>query len=255
MASRSRTTAGRRAASQIGMRVPRRSERWYAGGHRLLRQLGLSGVCDYCWCEVLTLDGAAAPVSGWNAESLWLGEFGPAQLAWLEALAPERAGEFPARWRAGRRCFAALLDDGGAQRAVGYVWVAVGPTRLPGQRGLHWELPPGCVWFYDAYSHPLVVGTYPDLVRYADRQLRREGCTAFLGQVEFHNTHSRRVHRRLGAAPAGWLLQMKLAGLKVRVQRQPGGWRWGLNPGPVRLGEYLPASPPAAAAGASARAA
>ena len=130
---------------------------------------------------------------------------------------------------------------------MSYVWVATGPTALTSREYGVWALPAGVAWFFDAYSHPLVIGTYPDLSRFAHAQLRQEGYNAIIGRVEFDNRRSRRMHQRLGARRLGWILRLQLPGLPLYFDHHEAGWnaRWGHAPAP--LAAFLPAAevPPA----------
>jgi len=207
----------------------------------MLQRLGCERWLDFRWCEILCSGQPNGVPSGWDIDSLWLGEAGPPDQEWLAGLAPGRAREFAERWEAGRRCYAAGLSQAGEFRCVGYLWVAVGPTRLPGQGSYVWDLPAGCAWYFDAYFHPLILGTYPDLARYVAQRLREEGIPRLLGQVEYDNRVSRRVHRMLGGERLGWIATVRVMGIAVHLDRHgEHGWRvrWGRMP--ARLAGFLP---------------
>ncbi|HUX67367.1 MAG TPA: hypothetical protein VMV31_07750 [Terriglobales bacterium] len=241
------------------MRQQAWSERAYQNGHRLLRRARLQRVLDYRFCSILASGQPGLPPSPWDEEALWLGEARAAQASWLAELEPERAREFPQRWADGLRCFAAALRGTRAegalglaptndQRCVGFLWVAVGPRRLAGQAsGYVWELPAGSAWLFDAFVHPLVLGTYPDLARYATLRLRAEGASWILGQVECGNRVSRRVHHLLGGQPVGWVASLRCGGLRLHLDRSHQAWRLRWGRAPTRLAAFLPASAPAAA--------
>ncbi|HVA63663.1 MAG TPA: hypothetical protein VNF74_08055 [Terriglobales bacterium] len=224
------------------------SIRLYQMGHRLLRRARLERALDYRFCSILASGQPGLPPSPWDEEALWLGEVRAAQAAWLAELEPERACEFPQRWAKGLRCFAAALQQPVAPRCVGFLWVAVGPMRLAGRAsGYVWDLPGGSAWLFDAYMHPLVLGTYPDLARYATLRLRAEGAIWILGQVEYGNRLSRRVHHLLGGQPVGWVASLRCAGLRLHLDRSPQAWRLRWGGAPTPLAAFLPPSAPAAA--------
>lgn len=212
----------------------------YSATHRWLERSGLGRGFDFRWCEVLRSDVAHLPPSGWDPDSLWMGEVGPGQLDWLAAFAPDRRDEFAPRWSQGRRCFAAALAwPPEPARCVGYVWATSGPCILPGQHGYRWQLPPNAAWIYDARVHPLVLGTYPDLARFAFTKLRAEGATTLFGQVEYDNRVSRRVHRMLGGHRVGAIATLSLLGARIHLDRYLGG-RWHIRFGaaPIPLAAF-----------------
>jgi len=221
-------------------------ERCYTGGHRLLERARLARVFDYRWCEVLRSDVPQLPPSGWDPDSLWMGEVGAAQLKWLAAFAPDRRREFAPRWSKGRRCFAAALaSPPEPARCVGYVWAMCGPGTLPGEHGYRWQIPPASVWIYDARVHPLVLGTYPDLARFAFLKLRDEGATTLFGQVEYDNRTSRRVHRMLGGETVGAIATLSVFGARIHFDRyRAGGWHVRFGKAPIQLASF--AAPSAA---------
>lgn len=211
-------------------------QRLYTGGHRCIARCHAAWLCDYRWCEILLSDHAPRPVSAWDQGSLWMGEVGVAQLDWLSAFAPDRVQEFPARWSEGQRCFAAALE----RKCVGYVWVATGPGRL---HGLHyvWALPPHSAWIFDALIHPLVLGTYPDLVRFTTARLHQQGFRLMLGQVEYDNRVSRRVHHMLGARRLGWVATLSLGSITLRLYRSGDRvWAFAWGRAPIPLAQFLP---------------
>jgi hypothetical protein len=222
--------------------------RLYRSGHRGLQRARLRPWLDYYWCEVLHTVTPPLTLSDWDTDSIALAEVGAAGGdAWLRQLDPRPGVDFAQRWQAGCRCFAAALVQenvhenvqGSVRRCVGYVWVAPGPCRHVGRRGCDWHIPAGSAWIFDAFTHPLVPGTYPDLIRTANRYLLRDGITSLLGQVEFDNLASRRVHRALSARRLGWVASLHLAGLSLHLDHRPGAWslRWGHTP--VRLELFL----------------
>lgn len=166
-------------------------------------------------------------------------------MVWLRGLAPRQAADYPERWRLGYRCFAAKLSGTGLPRCASVVWVACGPRRFQGRWNWSWQIPANAVWIFDAWAHPLIPGTYPDLLRAATEQLRREGFGTRFGYVEYGNGISLRAHRALGGEPLGWVASLHLGPINIHLDHPRGHWRlrWGARP--VALTQFAPA--PAAA--------
>lgn len=230
--------------------------RLYGWGHRGLGRAGLGRWLDYRCCEVLHTTTPPLTVSGWDADTFAVSEAGAGDEAWLRTLGPRPEVDFAARWQGGCRCFAAALTESGVRRCVGYVWIASGPHRLAGPRGWDWAIPAGSAWIFDALTHPLVPGTYPDLICATNAQLVREGISSLLGQVEFDNRTSRRVHRALSGRRLGWIASLYCAGLSLHLDRRRGACRLRWGRAPVRLDRFLDQpmlapSPPPQTAGAA----
>jgi hypothetical protein len=199
--------------------------RAYTSTRRLLRRLRMQAWFDVYACQILAAPAAArgAP-SQWASEELWTGEVEAGCGAWLTAAHPHRAGEMQARWQAGYRCFAATTSappPGGSCAAS--LWAAVGPTRFHSRSlGRWWDIPQGVAWIFDAWAHPLSLGTYPYLNRFAVACLCRQGVAETWSQVEFGNRVSLRLLQRWGAVCVGRAVVCRVAGLSwSRVMTQP----------------------------------
>lgn len=197
--------------------------------------------------------GPPKELSGWDADGLWLGEVRERQLPWIAAMQQADGQDYVRRWRRGCRAFAAGVREqgGGRGRCAAYAWLAPGPTEFAGTNGVRWIIPKGAVWKFDAWSHPLAPGTYPDLMRYIRQQLHAEGCDMVLGQIECSNRASLRFHRQIGARRLGWLFSLRLGAGRVHVLRSGLGWRLGWGRMGVPLEALLAAMPAFAAAAAA----
>lgn len=189
--------------------------RAYMSTRRLLRRLRLQRWLDVYACQIVAAPTAArgAP-SEWAREELWMDEVGPGSADWLTGAHPARAAIMDQRWAAGYRCFAATTQPSTGCSA--YLWAAVGPIRFYSRSlGRNWQVPAGVAWLFDAWAHPLSLGTYPDLNRFAVARLRAEGVGWTWGQVEAGNRASRRLTRRWGAEAVGPAVSLRLGRLTL----------------------------------------
>lgn len=187
--------------------------RAYQLTRRWLRRLRLQRAFDIYGCQVLAASTALrGRPSEWADDELWMGEVGAGRGEWLSGADPGRTAEMERRWRAGYRCFAAATGGG----CSAYLWAAVGPQRFRSHSlGHTWDIPAGAAWLFDAWAHPLSVGTYPDLNRFTVARLRGEGVGWTWSQVEFGNQISLRLLRRWGAEAVGTGLAVHCAGLPL----------------------------------------
>jgi hypothetical protein len=197
----------------------------YTSTRRWLRRLRMQPWFDVYACQILAAPAAArgAP-SSWGSEDLWMGEVEAGCEDWLTAAHPLRAGEMQARRRAGYRCFAATTAAPPPEGScAAYLWAAVGPQRFYSHSLRRWlEFPPGVAWLFDAWAHPLSLGTYPDLNRFAVAVLQREGVVETWSQVEFGNRVSLRLLQRWGAVCVGRAVVCRVAGMSwSRVMTHP----------------------------------
>jgi SAM-dependent methyltransferase len=157
------------------------------------------------------------------ARGVEVGDLGPAHLAQLERLRAAVGVAYAERFAAAHRCIGAWLDG----RLVAFVWLQLGPARLPSMLGCSWLLPAAVAWVYDIYSDPQVLGAAPLLYLHLRQHRPGPGVRVLMGQTELDNQRSRLAHRSLGYEVTGLLCSLRLGRWSCHLSRGMGqpGWR------------------------------
>jgi len=227
-------------------RKRQRRESFYGWLNRGLARIGAGAGLFY----VMHCPRRPGPVSAWDPDGIEFTECDSRQVGWLAGYDPARAPVFAQRFATGWRCFAAAAGpdaratETAERRCLGYLWIAAGPgtTFTPGGQ-FRWRLPAAAGWGCDSWAHPLAVGLYPDLVRFARGKLWDEGVRSYWGAIEFNNRTSQRVHRALGGEAVGWTLALHWGRWQLHCDRASGRLRLRRPRTPVPLAAFVPAAP------------
>ena len=146
----------------------------------------------------------------------------PADLDGLTALQNKKA-IFAARFAAGDHCLVAVAEG----RIVGYEWLCDQPLHLEGEWHYPIQIPPGCVYAYDAYIDPAFRngGVWLRFKSYLGEWMAARGRRAVITFVERGNVASWRTHLRFGFVPAMTVTAVRVCG-RVFFHTRVEGDRW-----------------------------
>jgi GNAT superfamily N-acetyltransferase len=133
----------------------------------------------------------------------------PADLDDLTALQHKRS-TFAARFAAGDHCVVAVAEG----RIVGYEWLCDQPMHVEGEWQYPIQIPPGCVYAYDAYIDPAFRngGVWLRFKSYLGDWMRARGMRAVITFVEHGNVASWRTHLRFGFVPTTTVVAVRVCG-------------------------------------------
>jgi GNAT superfamily N-acetyltransferase len=133
----------------------------------------------------------------------------PADLDDLTALQDKRS-IFASRFAAGDHCVVAVAEG----RIVGYEWLCDQSMHVEGEWRYPIQIPPGCVYAYDAYIDPAFRngGVWLRFKAYLGELMTSSGKRAVITFVEHGNVASWRTHVRFGFVPTMTVVAMRVCG-------------------------------------------
>jgi L-amino acid N-acyltransferase YncA len=128
----------------------------------------------------------------------------------------DKRAVFKARFAAGDECVVAEIDG----RIVGYEWFCHQSSHVEATHGYRIDVPPGCVYAYDAYLDPQYrnSGFWLRFKAHLAARMTSRDAREVLTFVEEGNNVSRNAHLRFGFTPVKSVLALHLFGLTLHKE-------------------------------------